>query len=281
VKAALLQLSSGDDPAANLATMRAMLEQARDAGADLACTPEISNCVTASRDHQRTVLRIEADDLTLTGLRHAAADLGIWLAIGSLALKTGDADGRFANRSFLIDPTGGIVARYDKIHMFDVQLGDTETYRESVAFRPGDRAVLADTPWGRIGLTICYDLRFAYLHRALAQAGAAIILQPSAFTQPTGQAHWEPMLRARAIETGCFVLAAAQTTTLTGTHPRSIDAADRRTHGHSLAVDPWGRVLADAGDAPGVTLVDLDLAQVAAARARIPALTHDRAFTGP
>ena len=277
MKAALLQLCSGDDPAANLADMRGMLARAQGAGADLACTPEISNLVTASRDHQRRVLHMQDDDPTLAGLRDTAAALGLWLAIGSLALKTGDADGRFANRSFLIDPSGGIAAQYDKIHMFDVQVSETEVYRESAAFRPGDRAVLVETPLGKIGLTICYDLRFPYLHRALARAGADIILQPAAFTQPTGRAHWEPLLRARAIETGCFVLAAAQT----GSHPRSIDAAERRTHGHSLAVGPWGDVLADAGDAPGVTLVDLDLAQVAAARARIPALRHAKAFTGP
>ncbi len=201
----------------------------------------------------------------------------MWLGIGSLALKTGDSDGRFANRSFLIDAGGAIVARYDKIHMFDVQLSGGEVYRESAAFRPGDRAVVADTPWGRLGLTICYDLRFPYLHRALAQAGADVILQPAAFTVPTGQAHWHVLLRARAIETGCFVLAAAQT----GTHPRSIDAAERRTYGHSLAVAPWGEVLADAGQAPGVNLVDIDLAQVAAARGRVPSLTHDRGFDGP
>ena len=277
MKAALLQLSSGDDPLANLATVRAMLAQARALGAGLACTPEITNLLTASRDHQRAVLRTEGDDPVLEGLRQAAADLGIWLAIGSLALKAGEPDGRFANRSFLIDAQGGIVARYDKIHMFDVHLSDGEVYRESAAFRPGDSAVVADTPWGRVGLTICYDLRFPHLHRALAQAGADIILQPAAFTVPTGRAHWEVLLRARAIETGCFVLAAAQT----GTHPRSIDAAERRTYGHSLAVAPWGEVLADAGEAPGVTLVDLDLTQVAAARGRVPSLTHDRGFAGP
>jgi deaminated glutathione amidase len=222
-------------------------------------------------------LQTEADDPTLAGLRATAADLGIWLAIGSLALKTGDADGRFANRSVLINATGGIVARYDKIHMFDVDLGGPESYRESAAFRPGDRAVVADTPLGRIGLTVCYDLRFPHLHRALAQAGADLILQPAAFTVPTGRAHWQVLLRARAIETGCFVLAAAQT----GSHPRSVEGPERQTWGHSLAIGPWGEVLADAGTAPGVTFVDLDMAQVAAARAKVPSLRHDRAFTGP
>ena len=197
---------------------------------------------------------------------------GVWIAAGSLAVRTGDPDGRLANRSFLIDPDGGIAARYDKIHMFDVEVSERETWRESQGFRPGTRAVVAQTPFAVLGLAICYDLRFPHLFRTLAQAGAQVLLVPAAFTRPTGEAHWEVLLRARAIETGCFVLAAAQT----GEH-----ASGRLTHGHSLAVAPWGEVLADAGREPGVTLVDLDLAQVDEARRRIPALGHDRPIEGP
>jgi predicted amidohydrolase len=222
------------------------------------------------------VLHHEADDPTLAGLRDVAARHGIWLLIGSLAMKTTDPDGRFANRSFLVAPDGGIAARYDKIHMFDVVLSETETYRESDGFRPGDRAVVADMGDARLGMTVCYDLRFAYLHRALAQAGAQILSVPAAFAVPTGRAHWEVLLRARAIETGCFVLAPAQTGRHTGQ-----DGRHRDTWGHALAVNPWGEVIADAGTAPGVTVVDLDLAEVAKARGKVPALTHDRHFAGP
>lgn len=277
MRAALLQLSSSDDPLENLGTVRAMMDEARAGGAGFVCTPEITNCVTSNRAHQAQVLVHEEGDPVLAGLRDHAARLGLWLAIGSLGIRTHDADGRFANRSFVIDPSGAIVARYDKIHMFDVDVGAGESYRESAAFRPGDRAVVVDTPLARIGLAICYDLRFPHLHRALAKAGAEIILNPAAFTVPTGQAHWEPLLRARAIETGAFVLAAAQT----GLHPRNVDGPERRTYGHSLAVSPWGEVLVDAGEAPGISLVDLDLAAVKDARRRIPALTHDRPFAGP
>jgi len=276
MRAALVQMSSSDDPGANLAAARALIGQAAGAGAALVCTPENTNCMSSDRAHQATVLRHEDDDPTLAGLRDAAARHGIWLSVGSLGLKVAD-DSRFANRSFLIDPAGGIAARYDKIHMFDVALGPGETYAESSAFRPGDRAVVVPTPLGRIGLTICYDLRFPHLHRALAKAGAEIILNPSAFTVPTGSAHWEVLLRARAIECGAFVLAAAQT----GHHPRRDEGPQRRTWGHSLAVSPWGEVLADAGTEPGVALVEIDLAQVAEARRRIPALAHDRVFAPP
>ena len=253
------------------------MEQARAQGAGFVLTPEITNCLTADRARQAAVLKTEDEDPTLVTLRDAAARLGIWLSIGSLALRTGDADGRFANRSFLIAPDGGIVARYDKIHMFDVDLSGGESYRESAAFRPGRQAVVVDTPFARIGLTICYDLRFPHLHRALARAGAEVILNPAAFTVPTGQAHWHTLLRARAIETGAFVLAAAQC----GLHPAYDGAAKRRTFGHSLAVSPWGEVLAEAGEVPEILYVDLDLAQVAQARQRIPALLHDRPFEGP
>lgn len=276
MKAGLLQITSGDDPAANLAMVLGMMRDAAAQGAEFVLTPEVTNCVSQSRDHQRAVLQTEADDITLAGLRAGAAELGVWLAIGSLALKTGDADGRFANRSFLIDPSGAIVARYDKIHMFDVEVTAAETFRESAGFRPGARAVVADTPFARIGLTICYDLRFAHLYRALAQSGADILLVPAAFSPVTGIAHWEPLLRARAIETGCYVLATAQI----GQHPVST-GKPRQTYGHSMVVAPWGEVLADGGTDPGIVLADLDIGAVAQARRRIPALTHDRPFTGP
>jgi predicted amidohydrolase len=275
-RAALIQMNSGDHPEANLASLRAFLKQAADGGAHIALTPEVTNCLAASRAIQAQVLQDEADDITLATLREQARDLGLWVLAGSLALRSGDADGRFANRSLLIDPDGQIVARYDKIHMFDVQVSDSETYRESQAFRPGDKAVLADTPFATFGLSICYDLRFPHLFRTLAQGGAAVLTIPSAFSPVTGEAHWEALLRARAIETGCYVLAPAQT----GIHPAR-EGRPRRTYGHSLAVSPWGEVLLDMGTQPGVGFVQLDLDQIVAARGRIPSLFHDRPFTAP
>lgn len=276
MRAALIQLNSTDQPEETLPVTRAFVAEAAAAGAEIALTPEVTNCVSASRAHQTKVLRLEAEDQTLAALRGDAQTLGIWVLIGSLAIKTEDAQGRFANRSFLISPTGDIVARYDKIHMFDVTISETEQYRESAGYRPGDKAVLARTPFCALGMTICYDLRFPHLYRGLAQAGAQVLTVPSAFSPVTGAAHWETLLRARAIETGCFVLAPAQT----GTHAATQGKA-RRTYGHSLAVAPWGEVLLDAGTEPGVRLVDLDLTQVSAARQRIPALTHDRDFAAP
>lgn len=276
MKAAILQLNSGDDPLANLAATRGMLEDAAAQGAVFVCTPEVTNCVSTSRDHQRSVLALEEDDLTVAALRKDAARLGVWVSIGSLALLTGDADGRFANRSFLIDPEGQIVARYDKIHMFDVQISATETWRESAGYRPGDQAVLARTPLADIGMTICYDVRFPQLYQSLAEAGAQILLVPAAFSPVTGAAHWHTLLRARAIETGCFVIAAAQT----GTHASAAHKT-RDTYGHSLVVAPWGEVVLDAGTQAGVYLFDLDLAQINAARSRVPSMSHKRLFDGP
>nr|WP_221188732.1 carbon-nitrogen hydrolase family protein [Limimaricola variabilis] len=271
-----MQLTASDDPAQNVETLRGMVREAVAQGAELVCTPEVSNCVSASRSRQIEVLRPEAEDPMLAAMRDEAARAGIWLSLGSIAVKTDDPDGPFANRSFLIGPDGGIAARYDKIHMFDVEVSATETYRESAGYRPGDRAVLAETPLGRIGLSICYDVRFPHLYRRLAQAGAEILLVPSAFSPVTGAAHWETLLRARAIETGCYVLAAAQT----GRHAAREGRA-RETWGHSLAVDPWGAVIADSGTAPGVAIVDLDMAEVAQARRRVPSLAHDRPYDGP
>ena len=275
MKVALLQLTSSDDPAQNLATVEGLIAEAAAQGAGFVCTPEVTNCVSMDRAHQTRVLQSEAQDQTLSALQAAARRHGIWLSIGSLALK-GGADGRFVNRSFLITPEGQIAARYDKIHMFDVQVSEAETYKESSGYAPGDRAVVADVGFAKIGLTICYDLRFPHLHRGLAKAGADILLVPSAFSPVTGAAHWEPLLRARAIETGCYVLAAAQT----GTHATTSEKA-RETYGHTLAISPWGEVLADAGTDCGITFVDLDVREVSKARKRIPALTHDRKFSGP
>ncbi|MGR3435614.1 MAG: carbon-nitrogen hydrolase family protein [Shimia sp.] len=273
MRAALVQLTSGDDPDENARTVAARIAEAAQGGAELVLTPEVTNCVSLSRSHQRAVLRPEAEDATLAAARKAARAERVWAMLGSIAVTTDDPEGRFANRSILIDPEGHVTARYDKIHMFDVHVDDTETYRESAGFRPGDRAVLAEAAGTRIGMSICYDMRFPALYRHLARAGAQVLTVPAAFTVPTGRAHWHALLRARAIETGCFVLAPAQT----GTHPGS----GRRTFGHSLAVSPWGEVLADGGEECGVTFVDLDLAEVDKARARIPSLAGDRAFTGP
>ena len=276
VRAALIQMTSGEDPNENLSATLGFLRAAKKGGADFALTPEVTNCVSGSRNHQREVLQHEADDPTLAAIREEARALGLWVLIGSLALLTDDADGRFANRSLLVSPQGEVVARYDKIHMFDVNVSETETYRESAHFRPGEAAVIGATDFGQVGLTVCYDVRFAHLHRALAQAGADILTVPAAFSAVTGAAHWEPLLRARAIETGCFVLAPAQT----GVHYIK-NGRGRRTYGHSMAVAPWGEVLANAGTACGVTFVDLDMEEVARSRRRVPSLDHDRRFDGP
>ena len=276
IPSAILQLNVTDDPAANLPVTLALLEEAVKGGARFVLTPEVTNCISTSRKHQQSVLQHEEEDITLAALRDAARRHGIWLLIGSLALKTHDADGRFANRSFLITPQGDIAARYDKIHMFDVQISETETWRESDGYRPGDRAVLANTDFARIGMTVCYDMRFSHLYRALAQGGAEILTMPAAFSPVTGAAHWHALLRARAIESGCFVIAPAQT----GTHV-SASHKTRDTYGHSLVVAPWGEVILDAGTEPGVYKFDLDMGEVAAARNRVPSLANAREFAGP
>jgi predicted amidohydrolase len=276
MKTALLQLCSSDDPAENLATVRTMMADAAGHGARFILTPEVTNCVSTSTTRQREVLQHEEDDQTLTGLRDQAAALGVWLLIGSLGIKTHDADGRFANRSFMIDPQGQIVARYDKIHMFDVQVSENETFRESKNYRPGDRAVLAQTDFGAVGMTICYDIRFPHLYASLAQAGARILTVPAAFSPVTGAAHWQSLLRARAIENGCWVLAPAQA----GEHPKT-RGRTRHTYGHSMVVAPWGEVVIDAGTDPGIHIFDLDDSSVAEARRRVPSLTHVRPFEGP
>ncbi len=276
MRVGLVQLTVGDDPAENLSATLAHVRAAVAGGAGFVLTPEMTNALSSSRHHQRSVFRHEADDPTLSALRDEASRWGIWLLIGSLGVLTDDADGRFANRSFLIGPDGMIVARYDKIHMFDVNVSETEVYRESSGYRPGNTAVLAQTPFGRVGMTVCYDVRFPQLYRHLAQSGADILTVPAAFNHITGAAHWETLLRARAIETGCYVLAPAQT----GFHPEA-HGKGRHTHGHSLIVTPWGEVLSDAGKMPGVTFGDTNLAEVVRARARVPSLIHDRGFDGP
>lgn len=276
MKTALLQLNVSDTPAENLPVTLAMMREAADAGAKFVLTPEVTNCISTSRRHQNDVLALEADDATLAALQNEARALGVTLLIGSLGLKTTDADGRFANRSFLISSDGEIIARYDKIHMFDVQVTPEETWKESEGYRPGTKAVLAEAGFAKIGMTVCYDLRFPLLHNALANAGAQILTVPAAFSPVTGAAHWHALLRARAIETGCFVLAPAQT----GEHA-STRYKTRKTYGHSLVVSPWGEVQLDAGEAPGVYMVDINMEQVSEARRKVPSLDNARPFDGP
>ena len=244
-----------------------MIGEAKAAGAEYVLTPEMTNIMEVKRERLFSNIVMEEADTSLATLRELARKLGITIHIGSLAIKL--TPDRAANRSFLIDPKGEIAARYDKIHMFDVDLEGGESYRESRTYRPGEQAVLSDLPWGRLGLTICYDLRFPALYRALAEAGAVMLTIPSAFTKQTGEAHWHVLIRARAIENGCFVFAAAQG----GKHENG-----RETFGHSLIVDPWGRILAEGGTEPGVVMAEIDMAEVAKARARIPSLQHGRRF---
>jgi len=266
-KVALVQMRSGTAPSANLAAALAAIAQAKGAGADYVLTPEMTNIIESKRERLMAAIVDEESDPTLAALREAARAHRIFVHIGSLAVKA--SPDKAANRSFLIDRSGEIVARYDKIHMFDVDLVGGESYRESRSYRPGELAVVADLPWGRLGVTICYDLRFPALYRALAESGASFFSIPSAFTRPTGEAHWHVLLRARAIENGCFVFAAAQG----GKHE-----SGRETFGHSLIVDPWGKILAEGATEPGVILAEVDPAEVAAARARIPSLHHGRRF---
>lgn len=273
MRVALVQLTSSDDPQANIPVVQDFIKQAAGQGAQFVLTPEVTNCVSNSRSRQEEVLSSEAHDPTLAALRAQAGDLGIWLLIGSLGLKSEGDDPRFFNRSFLISPDDDIVARYNKIHMFDVTLSETETYRESDGYQPGDRAVLTEVAGTPLGMTVCYDLRFPYLFRGLAKSGARIMTVPAAFSPETGPAHWEVLLRARAIETGSFILAPAQC----GSHAVS-KGRPRNTYGHSLAIDPWGRVLADGGVAPGVTVVDLQLEDVDDVRRRLPSLANERDY---
>ena len=275
MKVAALQLCASDDPVANLAHTLLMVQQASEAGAQFIATPEVTNCVSSSRRRQNKVLALQENDQTLAAMCTAAARFGVWISVGSLALKLPDDD-RFTNRSFMIDPSGQIVAQYDKIHMFDVTLSEAEQYRESDGYRAGDHAVIADTAFGKIGMTICYDIRFPHLYRGLAKSGASILLIPAAFAQPTGRAHWEVLLRARAIETGCYVIAAAQT----GEHQTS-QRRPRKTYGHSMIVSPWGEIMADAGEDQGIIYADLDLSLVESTRARVPSILSNQSFSEP
>jgi len=266
-KAAMIQMRSGLAPAANIEAAVRMIGEAKSAGADYVQTPEMTNILAARREQLFAAIVEEQSDAALAALRELARQLGIYIHVGSLAIRISPE--RAANRGFLIDRAGEIAARYDKIHMFDVDLGNGESYRESNNYRAGEAGVLADLPWGRLGVTICYDLRFPALYRALAEAGATMLAIPSAFTQKTGEAHWHVLNRARAIENGCYVFAAAQG----GKHENG-----RETFGHSLIVDPWGRVLAEGGSEPGVVMAEIDPAEVAKARGRIPSLEHGRRF---
>jgi deaminated glutathione amidase len=265
--AAMIQMRSGLNPAANLAAALELIDEAKEAGADYVLTPEMTNILAAKREQLFAKIVAEEQDGTLTTLREVARKLAIYIHIGSLAIKASPE--KAANRSFLIDRRGEVAARYDKIHMFDVDLAGGESYRESNSYRPGELAMVADLPWGRLGLTVCYDLRFPALYRALAEAGASFLAIPSAFTRQTGEAHWHVLQRARAIENGCFVFAAAQG----GKHENG-----RETYGHSLVVDPWGRILAEGGTEPGVVMAQVDPSEVVAARSRIPSLHHGRRF---
>ena len=270
LRAACIQMTSGIDVAGNIAVSTDLVRRAHAAGAQIVGLPEVANLCDRNRSRILENARSEQDDPALAAWRKLAAELGVWLLAGSLVVRVGP--GKLANRGFLIAPDGSISAKYDKLHRFDVDLANGESYRESALFDAGDRAVLAATPWGGLGMTICYDMRFPQLYRSLAKAGAAMIWVPAAFTRTTGRAHWHVLLRARAIETGAFVLAPAQC----GDHPDG-----RSTYGHALIVSPWGEVLADAGEEPGFIVADLDLDRVAEARAMIPALRHDRDFAPP
>jgi len=266
-KAAMIQLRSSLTPAANVDAAVKLIGEAKSAGAQYVQTPEMTNILAANGEQLFARISDEDSDPSLATFRELARTLGLYIHVGSLAIKL--TSNRAAHRGFLIDPQGEIAARYDKIHMFDVDLAGGESYRESNRYRPGEHAVVADLPWGRLGITICYDLRFPALYRALAEAGAIMLAIPSSFTKQTGEAHWHVLMRARAIENGCFVLAAAQG----GQHEHG-----RATFGHSLVVDPWGRILAEAGTEPGIIMAEIDPAEVAAARAKIPSLQHGRRF---
>jgi predicted amidohydrolase len=263
---ALFQSTSGIDPAANADALVNAVARASEGGAEILFTPEMSGLLDRNAERAAEKLRTEEEDVVLAAVREAAAKHGIWVHVGSLAVL--GEGGKVANRTYVIDPTGGIRARYDKIHLFDVDLPTGESWRESNVYSAGTGAVLvSDTPVGKLGLTICYDLRFPALFAHLAEAGAELIAVPAAFTVPTGRAHWHVLLRARAIEAGLFIVAAAQV----GQHEDG-----RQTFGHSLVVDPWGEVLLDMGDEPGVAFVDIDLNRVTDVRSRIPALRHRR-----
>ena len=272
-KAACVQTSSQLDMDANLEAASALVRDAADNGAQMVLMPENVSLMGTNREQALAMAVPEARHKALPVFTELAREKGVWLMVGSLSVRLDEAGGgedMLANRSLLISDQGEIMARYDKIHMFDVNIEGGESHRESETYRPGAHAVVAATPWGGLGMTICYDLRFPYLYRSLAQAGAHFLSVPSAFTRVSGRAHWHVLLRARAVETGCYIFAPAQC----GDH-----ANDRQTYGHSLIIDPWGKILAEAGDSPCVIAADIDPSRVAAVRAMIPSLEHDRKFT--
>jgi len=271
--AACVQTTSGRDIARNVRMASKLVRDARRAGADFILLPETVNIMEPKGSLLVDRLAADGGDAGLKAFRALAREVGAWLLAGSLVVPTKKKKAgkdMLANRSFLIDPRGRVTARYDKIHMFDVDLGDGEVYRESKRYAAGAKAVTARLPWGRLGMTVCYDVRFPQLYRALARRGAEYLSVPSAFTRPSGSAHWHVLLRARAIETGCFVFAPAQC----GSHE-----GGRKTYGHSLIVDPWGAVLADGGDGPGFVAATIEPDRVVEARRRIPSLDHDRRFS--
>lgn len=267
---ACVQVNAGNDLAANIEAAAALARAARGTGADLIAFPECVAMMEMGRERSLAAAEPAETHPALVAFRALAAEIGAWLLAGSLSVRL-DGD-KIANRSYLIDSTGAVRAVYDKIHMFDVELGEGDSYRESETYRPGDRAVLAATPWGPLGMTICYDVRFPHLYRDLARRGAVMLSVPSAFTRPTGAAHWEILLRARAIENAAYVFAPAQC----GVHPHG-----RRTWGHSLIVDPWGEIIAAAGEEPGLIVADIDPAAVAERRRALPSLSHDRDYALP
>lgn len=248
---------------------RAFLDTSAAAGAEFVLFPEVCNMIEPDRDACRQKARFGLEDETVAVLQNGARAHGVWVLIGSVVVQSEETPGKLANRSFLINDQGAIVATYDKMHLFDVDVGNGDVYRESDTYQGGTELTLASTPWGPLGMTVCYDLRFPHVYRDLAKAGAVMLTVPSAFTRPTGAAHWHALLRARAIETGAFVLAPAQT----GEH-----SGGRKTYGHSVAINPWGEALADGGVEVGVTYVDINPAEVASARTRIPALKHDKEY---
>jgi len=269
-KVACIQNNAGPDILPNIREVDRLARSARAAGADFILTSENFTSIEFGAERSLDKALPEAEHPAVPHFTALAKELGVWFLMGSLTIKL--APSKVNNRSYLIDSDGRIVARYNKLHLFDVQLKAGESYRESATVEPGDRAVLAETPWGLLGMSVCYDLRFAYLYRALAQAGAGYLTIPSAFTKTTGQAHWHTLVRARAIETGAYVFAPAQC----GQH-----AGGRKTYGHSLVVDPWGEILADGGEAPGYIIAEVDPSRIAEVRRMIPSLEHDRAFSGP
>ena len=268
LKVACIQTNSKSDPNINIREVSTLIRAARSNGAELITTPEVVGMLEPNREKALNKAQPENYHGVLREFRALSRDLAIWLLIGSISIKL--SNGKLANRSFLINPDGQIIARYTKIHMFDVEVNDGSIYRESATYQPGTSACLARTPWGLVGLTVCYDIRFPALYRDLAKAGAKIIFIPSAFTEVTGEAHWHILQRARAIENGCFIVSAAQT----GMHEQN-----RKTFGHSIIVDPWGNILADADKDVGFITADLDLNLVDEVRKKIPSLTHDREYS--